>query len=458
MARRKRMQGFIKRGAVWHITTDPVTGRQKSTGCRDEEAALLWRSQRERLAADPAYAAAQTATLGEWVRKFLGSKEAAKTSGKLAEGSLQSINSKLANVARVLGENRALATIDTNLIDSYVARRRSECGHGDKPVGDYTIAREVQKLIAVLRHAKRRGAYPGDLQALAPDDLDGHYTPRERALTEDEVCRLIVAMPTRSWASLVAVCVSLGCRLSEAFRLRPEDIDLGAGVVWVDGRKTESSDRTLPIISGYRAMLEAAIPSLPIGEMSNVDRTFKLACKRSGIERCSPNDLRRTHSTLLGERGLGDDLVARLLGHKTTALAKRTYNRAKAMQLAPVAEQILAANKPLQLPGKVVQIDDSDRRKPKKLAENMLVYETELRPPEPKVPCSNHGWRADNTREPDTRNDVTEHDNARDDVRIHTNLLQSPSATAREIVFARRPAHDLLDLLRAGVRMAVVPC
>lgn len=390
MARRRKMQGFLRRGSVWHIVTDPVTGKQRSTGCHDEEAALLWRAERERLAASPELQAAKAATLGEWVRRFLAAKEAAHKAGTLSAGALQAIRSKLAQVVRVLGVECRLSSIATATVDAYIEHRRGDCGHGEKPVSDYTIAREVRALSAVLKYAKRRGCYPGDLQALMPEDLQGHYTPRERALSEDEVVRLACAMPTRRWASVVAVCVALGCRLSEALRLAPGDIDFAASVVWIDGRKTEGSDRVVPIISGYRGLLEAALPELPIGKLSNVDRTFKLACKHANIERCSPNDLRRTHSTLLGARGVPDDLVARLLGHQTTALVKRTYNRAKAVQLAPVAERLLASAEPLLLPGHIVQISDSDRKTLKKLGKTGA----ELRPPEPKVAGSNLAWRA----------------------------------------------------------------
>jgi hypothetical protein len=49
---------------------DPL-GREKSTKKRDKEAALLVVRMRERVAADPAYAAAQTATVEEWARKLL---------------------------------------------------------------------------------------------------------------------------------------------------------------------------------------------------------------------------------------------------------------------------------------------------------------------------------------------------------------------------------------------------
>ena len=166
MARSKRMQGFIKRGDTWHIRTDPVTGKQMSTGCKDAEAAIMWRAERERLAANPAYAAAQKETLSTWVSKFLDSKKG----GKPAEGTIQFWESKLGHLGRILGDDRRLSTIDPNLIDAYVKQRKSEPGHYGN-VSDYTIARELRGLIGVLKFAKRRGCYSGDLQAMMPEDL-----------------------------------------------------------------------------------------------------------------------------------------------------------------------------------------------------------------------------------------------------------------------------------------------
>lgn len=45
--------GLFKRGSIWWVRRDPVTGKQESTGCRDKQAANAWRANRERLAADP---------------------------------------------------------------------------------------------------------------------------------------------------------------------------------------------------------------------------------------------------------------------------------------------------------------------------------------------------------------------------------------------------------------------
>ena len=45
----KTRDGLYKRGPIWWVSTDPVTGKPQSTGCRDKKAARLWRRNRERL-------------------------------------------------------------------------------------------------------------------------------------------------------------------------------------------------------------------------------------------------------------------------------------------------------------------------------------------------------------------------------------------------------------------------
>ena len=71
----KKRDGLYKRGPIWWIRTDPVTGKAQSTYCRDIEAARLFRAKRERLAADPSHAAAETARFDEWIRRVIAAKE-----------------------------------------------------------------------------------------------------------------------------------------------------------------------------------------------------------------------------------------------------------------------------------------------------------------------------------------------------------------------------------------------
>jgi integrase len=351
MARSKRTKGFFKSDGFWHLRTDPVTKRKLTTKCRDIESALEFRKERERIANAPPELPSEKATLGEWIAKYWRLKQ----QSNVALATISCLEGKLGTVLRILGEARRLATITPGTIDWYVEQRRAE------GVSDNTIRREIREIVNVLKLAKRADCYPLDLQALMPMTLDAKYRPRERSLTVDEVSALLDSMPTPRARAFVALIVALGCRRSEVLRLRREDIEMQVVkdadgtekeqlLVWIDGRKTEGANRVVPVLSAFVPLLKSALDELPVVVIWNPDRMFKLACKRAGIERCSANDLRRTHATLVGEKGVTDEQIAKLLGHTTVTMAKRVYNRTKALKLAPTIEGILAQSDPIEFP------------------------------------------------------------------------------------------------------------
>lgn len=322
VASRKR-DGFYKRGDKWW-TRDPVTGRRVSTGCTDKEAARRWKAARERIAADPATAKAQAATIGEWIVAWLKMKKP-----QVSEATMNVANQKLGHFVRVWGGDLSLASVTPELLDAYVAQRR------DEDVKDLTIMKEWTHLRSVLQLAKRGGCFPGDIDSLKPPDLHGTYDPRTRALTRPELGALLTSL--EPWqGAWVALMVGLGLRYSEARRLLPSDI--GSDRVTIRGTKTEGSLRTVPILSLYRPLLEPAFGYLPLKPWPAAHKTLKWACKRARIEYCSPNDLRRTHATMLLESGIDRDVIRRLLGHSSTAMLDKVYGQPRVEALALLAE------------------------------------------------------------------------------------------------------------------------
>lgn len=335
MASKKR-DGLYKRGGIWWARTDPLTDKPKSTGCRDLEAAKRWRAHRERIAADPSYRDSQTAKASEWMSRLVVSLQ---KSGK-SEAYIGIVKQKLGHWVRIMGEDAMLSEYTTDAADTFMHQRR------DEGVIDYTIGKEFACMVRVLKLAKRGGAYAGDLETFRPPDLVARYVPKKRVLTRQELTRLLAQLEPRR-AAFVAVCVALGCRLSEAFKLLPTDVDLESGRVHIGGTKTAESNRMVPILSLYRPLLVAARPYLPLDPWGNLLRDMKSACRRAGIAPCSPNDLRRTHATLLKEAGVDSDTVRRLLGHTTTTLVDRVYGQPSTEALAGLAEQKLLTAAPL---------------------------------------------------------------------------------------------------------------
>jgi integrase len=335
MASAKRTSGgFYKRGDTWWIRTDPVDGQRRSTGCRDLEAARRWRIARERIAADPAHAGALVAELGAWIGKFLDVKE--RDSSTETVGYYED---KLGHFVRVWSAECKLVTIDADKVDAYVKNRRE-----DGMVSDPTISKEVAALVQVLKLAKRSKAYGGDLETLRPPGLVSTSEARTRALSRDEVAA-VRAKASEQCSAFVAVCVALGCRRSEAGRLQPADVDLERGRVFIQGTKTLEAARWVPILSPFRALLEEALPHLPLRTeaLTSMNHELSKACVRAGVAHASPNDLRRTHATWLLEAGVDRDVIRRLLGHTTTRLVDQVYGRPSPEALALLAEERLSS-------------------------------------------------------------------------------------------------------------------
>ena len=235
---------------------------------------------------------------------------------------------------RIIGNDVTLAQVNAEMVDYYVETRRGE------GVTDHTISKEWTAVKQALQLAKRGGAFPGDVDSLRPPDLHQSYTPRSRALKPHELTALLTELEGDR-AAFVVLCATLGLRKGEAEGLLPSDIDLAAGLVHVRGTKTEGSDRVVAIIPQWRELTERALAMVPIRPWHTgaCVRDMAAACRRAKIDRCTPNDLRRTFATLLVSGGVSLDTTRRLLGHSSTAMVERVYGRPD-----PVAVGVLAAS------------------------------------------------------------------------------------------------------------------
>lgn len=59
----------------------------------------------------------------------------------------------------------------------------------------------------------------------------------------------------------------------------------------------------------------------------NVRRDLEAACKRAGIAKVSPNDLRRTFASWQAEAGVPEAVTASLTGHTSSQMVRRVYGR-----------------------------------------------------------------------------------------------------------------------------------
>lgn len=365
---------LVKRGRVWW-TWYYVDGKRvrTSTGCRDREAAIEVAKNLERAVANPRATAEATATLGDAIALYLDSKRKLVERKKRSGESIEFFETKIGHLRRVL-EREPMGNPSGELcplrlehlapthIDRYIAFRESEPGaKRDSNISPHTIKKELTALRQALELAEREGIYSGNIARLFPKEFTAEYDPRDRALDRDEVTRLIHAFlpadrkfvrPTATStdrAARVAFLIATAARWSGSERALVTDVAEDLSFVHLRETKTDSADRRVPIVTeDQRALLKFALKNACgtggclFRQWDSVNRDFVNACDRAKIERCSPNDLRRTMATWMRAAGITKDVVAMVLGHTTSQMVERVYAKLKHHQIRRLMESQLS--------------------------------------------------------------------------------------------------------------------
>jgi integrase len=382
--------GLYKRGKIWWIRTDPITGKEKTTKCRDKTAALAFRRERERRAADPTYAAqaAPAKNIGEWVSLVVGQKRRMR-----AAATADFYESKLGHVVRIFGAASPITHLTPGRFDEYVKQRADE---GARPT---TILKEIGCAKVVAGEAERHGAFRGNTKLFKPSDLSDDYEPGERFLLPEELAKLLPELSDKRGAH-VATAIAIGSRFSESFRIKREDVKHSPAtessaesfLVYVAGTKTKKSKDTIPVAQPFHGLLRAALRFLPLAPWSNMTRDLEAACRRAGIPKVTSNDLRRTNASWLIEAGVPDSMVSRLLRHVDERMVRRVYGRSRPEKLAEaIAGQIANATKARQLPDSGARKAEIAPEKPEETAPDdeptrglkILVSAVQFRPGTP---------------------------------------------------------------------------
>ncbi len=320
---------LFKRGRVWYCYVYENGVRiQRSTRCCDRKAAEAVAKQFERDAADPDHATASAATLRDALALLLKRRAEQAKAGRRSLDTVKFYKSKAGHWSRLLegdGKPFPLSEVRARVVDDYISTRR---GEGAK---DTTIHKELVTLRAALKLAKRAGMWRGDVAEVLPVAFAPEYQPRTRALSRPELQRLLAQLvPDR--AARVAFIVATSACWRETERARREDV--AAGTVYIRGTKRTTRLRTVPLVTeeqrglaAYALQHAGGRDGLLFAPWSNVRHNLEAACARAGIERCSPNDLRRTCATWLHAAGAAPDLIAPVMGHADTRMVERVYGR-----------------------------------------------------------------------------------------------------------------------------------
>lgn len=323
--------GFFKRGKVWWFRTDPLTGKQASSGKRDIASARLEYTERARRATNPDYRpeATEDNSLNGWAVKFVEHKEATKS-----KATASFYEKKLGHLVRIFGADTPISNaLRPQQFDAYMLTRKAEGARAT------TIRKEIGAARTLARWAARQGGFHGRPELFMPGDLPDDYEPGERFLTPSELESLLNALrPHR--AAHVALAVAIGCRFSETFRVTRADVDTDSWLVTIRGTKTKRARATVPVAEPFRGLLESALPYLPLRPWlnSNMKRDLAKACAKAGIEPVTSNDLRRTHGTWLAEAGVSDEHIGKVLRHADGRMARRVYGKLSPEKLGQLLE------------------------------------------------------------------------------------------------------------------------
>ena len=237
----------------------------------------------------------------------------------------RALRSTAKRLCEVLGEDRVLAEITSDVIARYKTKRAAD---GMAPA---SINRELALLSGAFNMARRHWKWcrinPVSEAGLCPGEVE-----RDRWLRPEEEARLLAACP-RWVQEMVLFDLNTGLRFSELAALQWSDIDLQRKLLIVQKSKNKTK-RTIPLNQSALAILKNRIRSTKTNLVfysrchtghwgNNVWRTFKAATREARVEDFRLHDLRHTFATRLVQRGKDLYGVQRLLGHKDAKMTQR---------------------------------------------------------------------------------------------------------------------------------------
>jgi len=222
--------------------------------------------------------------------------------------------------------NRLLSEIDYKMLEDFRDERKKTPTQYGTERSDRTVNFEL----SIVRQAFRKAIKWKKVEKNPFQDADDLFykldNRRERALTEDEVIRLIEACPNYL-KPIVITAVLTGLRKSDILNLVWKDIDLEKGLIRVKERKTGKIRNIIlnndmkTLLHGLPVKGEYVFPGKNGKPFKDVKKSFRTALIKAGIEQGEGkqkivfHSLRHTCISLLAERGADTTAVKNYVAH-----------------------------------------------------------------------------------------------------------------------------------------------
>lgn len=358
-----RLRGKVYQ-ARWNVPvinpdgTVGVRREERSTGQRDKklarEVARRFELESIALANGPPALRVDVA-----LAQYLAHLEALRRSSE----TLEFYRKKGLHLMRVFGAETDVHKLGPADVTRYMHKRLTEGVRGRKEGGSesvaasdpgarrvtpHTVSKELAALRAVLRWHGSQRRYRGQTDWCVPGELRGAYKPGERALSQAEYHALHEAL-SADRRDYLEIFVGCGTRDSELYRIEARDILASQERLHIRGRKTDGSDRWVPLRPELLALLKRRAARTRTGSLfptwTNVRRDLHAGCKRAKIPPVSPNDLRRTFASWHAEAGTPELVVVQLMGHRSSAMVRRVYARIGSQAQSDAAARFPALRK-----------------------------------------------------------------------------------------------------------------
>lgn len=156
---------------------------------------------------------------------------------------------------------------------------------------------------------------------------------RKEAFTDLECEKLRGACKTLKEKAIVELLFSTACRVSELANIKTEDIDWDRIIVKGKGNKYAPvylDSRAKYIVNAYIASRTDSNPYLIVGRSDNrpmsvraIEALITRVAGRAGVENAHPHRFRRTTATQARRRGMGLDMVSKMLRHENVSTTMR---------------------------------------------------------------------------------------------------------------------------------------
>lgn len=316
-------------------------GKRVSLKTQDPTQAQIAADEYKQRVSNPSHVAAGLKTLPQGCEDFLKYARTGDNRSKApSPDTFEMYQAHIGHFLRIFGLTSRMDEITSEAVDDYIAARRSE--HvGKKPekgpdtrrnVTANTVDKELGTLRQILRLGLRRGWFHLPLERVLPKSSGALYVPITRYLTPEQFRALLDVLPAYRAATLAYV-FAFGADWCAVERAERDDLG-GAThcnlLVLIRGTKNAKRWDEVPLVAPFHEFAERARAylaehgSFPKWGKQRM-RDMAAACRRAGVPRVTPRDLRRSHGKALAAAGVAPHLIGRMLRHTDSRMAERTY-------------------------------------------------------------------------------------------------------------------------------------